>query len=846
MAVHFWDDEFRVNEPLIGTKDFSNNASAVLPDGRIVVVWGSSHEGGDGDPSGFGHGIRARILNPDGSPSGDEFVVNSTTVNEQYSASLAVLTDGRFVVTWISNDPGDGGTITSDPCVRARVFNGDGTAATYDGSSSDFVVNAAPGFYESNPTVAALQGGGFVIAFQGPVGENGFAAHDISTRRYTSTGPASETQDVVNVGNHNDAPALTLLADGRYVVAWHQGFADDGAPQEVAGGIKARIYLANGTPDPSVNGGAAFALDYHNISQQHSVDLTTLSDGRFVATWVTEDASDDGSSTAIRARVFLANGQPDPDVADGEDFLVNTTTMHDQRRPVVEATADGGFVISFWSRVDFEGNVEDTLLARVFDAGGEPLGNNFMLNEGPGISGGAYSGAPHSMSLTPDGRIFNFYHNEPGYEFLIGRFLDFNDIGKSQNGDGAPNTLFGTAFNDSLKGLNGGDALYAGGGSDTLDGGGGIDMMSGGSGNDTYFVDNAGDMVFETTGSDTVITSVSYVLKAGVSVEQLRTNLDTGTASIHLTGNAFAQTITGNAGANMLNDGTGAAADTLNGLAGNDVYVIHNSGAIVQEAAGKGSDTVLTSVSYALKAGVEVEALGTTSASGTGAINLTGNAFAQKITGNAGANTLNDGSGAAADTLSGLDGNDIYVIHNAGAVIVEAGGKGTDSVLSSVSFVLQNGISVETLGTTNAAGTGAIDLTGNSIGQTVRGNAGSNVIDGKGGADTLTGFGGKDFFVFSSAIGASSDTVTDFNVADDTIRLENAIFTKLATTGVLNSGLFRSNSTGTAVDGNDYVLYDNTDGKLYYDADGSGAGTKIHFATLTGAPAITNADFVVV
>ncbi len=167
-------------------------------------------------------------------------------------------------------------------------------------------------------------------------------------------------------------------------------------------------------------------------------------------------------------------------------------------------------------------------------------------------------------------------------------------------------------------------------------------------------------------------------------------------------------------------------------------------------------------------------------------------------------------------------------------------------MLSSVSFVLQNGISVETLGTTNSAGTGAIDLTGNSIGQTVRGNAGSNVIDGKGGADTLTGFGGKDFFVFSSAIGASSDTVTDFNVADDTIRLENAIFTKLEATGVLNSGLFRSNSTGTAVDGNDYVLYDNTDGKLYYDADGSGAGAKIHFATLTGAPAVTNADLVVI
>ncbi len=401
--------------------------------------------------------------------------------------------------------------------------------------------------------------------------------------------------------------------------------------------------------------------------------------------------------------------------------------------------------------------------------------------------------------------------------------------------------LTGNAFAQTITGNAGANMLNDGSGlaADTLQGLGG---------DDTYVIHNSGAVIVEAAGkgSDTVLTSVDYSLKAGVEVEALGTTNAAGTGAIKLTGNTFAQTITGNAGANILNDGSSLAADTLSGLDGDDIYVIHNSGAVIVEAAGKGTDAVLSSANYTLKAGVEVETLGTTNAAGTGDIDLTGNAFVQKITGNAGNNVLNDGSSLAADTLSGLDGNDIYVIHNAGAVIVEAGGKGTDSVLSSVSFVLQNGISVETLGTTNSAGTGAIDLTGNSIGQTVRGNAGSNVIDGKGGADTLTGFGGKDFFVFSSAIGASSDTVTDFNVADDTIRLENAIFTKLTNTGVLNSGLFRSNSTGTAVDGNDYVLYDNTDGKLYYDADGSGAGTKIHFATLTGAPAISNLDFVVV
>ncbi len=343
-------------------------------------------------------------------------------------------------------------------------------------------------------------------------------------------------------------------------------------------------------------------------------------------------------------------------------------------------------------------------------------------------------------------------------------------------------------------------------------------------------------IVRKSTGDNTADTIVG---------DQLVDEMFGGFSGDTLRGEGGNDRLFGEAGADTLYGGAGA--DRMEGGADNDTYVVDNVGDVVVEALGGGiADRVLASVNYALKAGVEVETLGTNAPAGTAPIHLTGNALAQTINGNAGANMLNDGGGAAADTLRGLGGNDVYVVHNSGAVIVEAGGQGTDSVLTSVDYVLKNGISVETLGTTSATGTSAIDLTGNSIGQTLRGNAGSNVIDGKGGADTLTGFGGKDFFVFSSAIGASSDTVTDFNVTDDTIRLENAIFTKLTNTGALNTAFFRSNSTGTAVDGNDYVLYDNTDGKLYYDADGSGAGSKIHFATLTSAPAVTNLDFVVI
>ena len=48
------------------------------------------------------------------------------------------------------------------------------------------------------------------------------------------------------------------------------------------------------------------------------------------------------------------------------------------------------------------------------------------------------------------------------------------------------------------------------------------------------------------------------------------------------------------------------------------------------------------------------------------------------------------------------------------------------------------------LRTTNAAGTGAIDLTGNALANTLIGNAGDNILNGGAGKDKLTGNAGDD------------------------------------------------------------------------------------------------------
>ena len=412
------------------------------------------------------------------------------------------------------------------------------------------------------------------------------------------------------------------------------------------------------------------------------------------------------------------------------------------------------------------------------------------------------------------------------------------------NGTAAADRLDGAFGDDTLNGLGGNDTLIGGIGNDTMDGGTGSDTMYGGAGNDRFYADTTGDLAVEAVGggSDTLFSTVSYALLAGQEIETLSARTTSSTTALTLSGNEFANTLIGNAGVNILDGGAGA--DSLNGLGGNDQYYVDNAGDQVFESAGGGSDSVFSTVSYALLAGQQIETLSARDTASTTAINLTGNELANTIIGNAGANTLDGRAGA--DTMSGGAGNDTYVVDNAGDVIVEGAGQGTlDRVNASISYALAAGLQVEALATTNAGGTGALNLIGNELIQTVTGNAGSNVINGKGGSDTLTGGAGSDFFLFDTALGASNiDIISDFNAIQDRIQLDDAIFTGL--TSPFTAAQFALNSTGLAQDATDRIIYRSTTGGLYYDSDGIGGAAAVQFATVAANLAVTFTDFIVV
>jgi Ca2+-binding RTX toxin-like protein len=300
-------------------------------------------------------------------------------------------------------------------------------------------------------------------------------------------------------------------------------------------------------------------------------------------------------------------------------------------------------------------------------------------------------------------------------------------------------TVFeGSNFSDTHTGDASEDIMIGRGGDDILNGAGGNDTMIGGAGNDTYYVDNAGDKTIELAGqgTDSVFSTISYFLWN--QSQHIETLTLTGAGNIDGGGNGLANTITGNAGNNSLNGG--ANADRMVGGAGNDIYFVDNVGDTTIEVAGQGSDNVFSSVSYFLWD--QSQHIETLTLTGAGNINAGGNGLANIITGNAGNNVLNGGGNA--DRMVGGAGNDTYHVDNAGDTTIEVAGQGTDTVISSVSYLLwEKSQHIENL---TLIGTANINGGGNGLANTLTGNAGNNVLNGGGGVDRMVGGLGNDTY----------------------------------------------------------------------------------------------------
>lgn len=392
-------------------------------------------------------------------------------------------------------------------------------------------------------------------------------------------------------------------------------------------------------------------------------------------------------------------------------------------------------------------------------------------------------------------------------------------------------------------------------------------------------VSTAGNDILAGTASNDTVTyafataPVTVSLATTTQQNTLGAGLDTLTAINNLIGSDFNDNLTGSGQNNALEGGAGndtlngaGGADTMIGGLGNDTFVVNNVGDVSTEFLNEGTDKVNSNITYTLPLNIENLTLtGTIAINGTGNDLdnvITGNGAANQLHGQAGNDTLNGGSGddtltgwSGADTMIGGLGNDTYFVENTGDIVTENLNAGTDTASTRLTYTLPNNVENLILtGTTAVNGTGnalANVITGNNAvnqlnGQagndTLNGGAGNDILDGGTGINTLTGGTGNDVFKLTTA--GHIDTIADYNVANDTLQLENAVFTALTITGVVAADQFR---VGTqALDNNDFVIYNNVTGALLYDANGNGAGAAVQIATLSAGLAMTNLDLVVI
>jgi Ca2+-binding RTX toxin-like protein len=467
------------------------------------------------------------------------------------------------------------------------------------------------------------------------------------------------------------------------------------------------------------------------------------------------------------------------------------------------------------------------------------------INGGDGVDTATYAGNYADYTVTEISYNTFRVHDDTGNDGTD-TIVDINKIqfadqtidvvirGLAIIGDDTAEVLTGGAEADLLNGSGGDDTLAGLGGNDLVLGGIGNDLIVGGegTGDDFYYGGDGVDTVRYVSATSQVTVDLSIGSAIGISI-----GADALFQIENVTGGQTADIIKGNSESNVIDGYTGA--DSLNGGAGDDTFIVDDVGDVTSELAGEGMDRVESSVNWTLAANVEQLVLTRASA-----LTGTGNSSANTITGNSGANALDGGAGA--DTLNGGTGDDTYIVDDAGDVLSELIDEGIDRVESSINWTL--GANFEQLVLT---GTTALTGTGNSNVNTITGSSGANTLDGGTGADTLNGGTGDDTYIVDDVGDVTSEVA-----GEGTDRVESSINWTLAanveqlvllgTSALTGTGNSSANTlTGNSADnsllglsGKDTLFggagADTLNGGTGADSMAGGAGDDLYFLDAVG------------
>ncbi|ACN17420.1 conserved hypothetical protein [Desulforapulum autotrophicum HRM2] len=199
-----------------------------LSDGGYVVAWQSYSASASLEDA--TRRIFFQRFDADGQPVGSETPVGTSTVGNQRFPDVAVFAAGGYVVVWEGNDL-DGHQFDSDIAIRAQRFSASGEAI-----GPETQVNPLQN-YDKGPVVSSFSDGGYIVAWESNRlwFDNPDDRMDIWARRFNASGSPMEDAFLVNLRTDyvQRTPAVAVLANDSYVVAWESLFTTDNRSEDV-------------------------------------------------------------------------------------------------------------------------------------------------------------------------------------------------------------------------------------------------------------------------------------------------------------------------------------------------------------------------------------------------------------------------------------------------------------------------------------------------------------------------------------------------------------------------------------------------------------------------------------
>ncbi len=281
---------------------------------------------------------------------GAEFTVNTRTGLNQEGPQIITLSDGRVLATWTTGDAGADG---SSAAIAGRI----GTVQA-DGSvvwGAEFRVNAQVSGGQHEPQVVQLGDGRVLFTWfsndEDVDGEDSGISGRIGTVQsdgsiiWDSFGEFTVNEEILS---DQETPQVTVLADGRVMFAWTSFDPDvDGS----GGGIAARIGTVQANGSIVWDAAGEITVNEEVTNGQFDVQITVLADGRVLATWWSQDADVDGSTTGISARIGTVQADGSISWGAAGEITVNEELQSDQNQAQVTILPDGR-VLFTWSSND--------------------------------------------------------------------------------------------------------------------------------------------------------------------------------------------------------------------------------------------------------------------------------------------------------------------------------------------------------------------------------------------------------------------------------------------------------------------------------------------------------------